>query len=236
MSSSKDDKFHFCIDRGGTFTDVHCILPTGEHVVRKLLSEDPSHYSDAPTEGIRRVLNEFSTNKHYPPNQTIDTTEIGSVRMGTTVATNALLERKGAPMALLITKGFRDLLEIGNQSRPDIFDLTCAKPSLLYKHVVDVEERVVLEQHYPQPSESLKTEKGLTGESIVVLQEPNLEEIRKDLVRLRDAGIVALAVCLMHSYVYPTHELRIGEIAKEVGFEQISLSSQVMPMVRLVSR
>ena len=236
--NTNDNKFHFCIDRGGTFTDVHCILPSGEHVVRKLLSEDPSHYPDAPTEGIRRLLSEYSSTKQYPPNQIIDTSEIGSVRMGTTVATNALLERKGAPMALLITKGFRDLLEIGNQSRPDIFDLTCAKPSLLYKQVLEVDERIVLEQYYPQQQqESLKTEKGLTGESIIVLQEPNLEEIRKDLVRLREEeGITALAVCLMHSYVYPEHELRIGEIAKEVGFEQISLSSQVMPMVRLVSR
>eukprot|EP00522_Entomoneis_paludosa_P015269 CAMPEP_0172460736 /NCGR_PEP_ID=MMETSP1065-20121228/38056_1 /TAXON_ID=265537 /ORGANISM="Amphiprora paludosa, Strain CCMP125" /LENGTH=115 /DNA_ID=CAMNT_0013215857 /DNA_START=151 /DNA_END=495 /DNA_ORIENTATION=- len=103
-----DGKFHFAIDRGGTFTDLHCRLPDGKEIVRKLLSEDPSHYEDAPTEGIRRILDEFSTQQKYPRGTPVATHEIASIRMGTTVATNALLERDGEPMAFVTTKGFGD--------------------------------------------------------------------------------------------------------------------------------
>ena len=124
-----DGKFHFSVDRGGTFTDVHCILPDGTSIVRKLLSEDPAHYPDAPTEGIRRILAEYDNNdddnnhmeehggasRRYARGQPVSTVRIGSIRMGTTVATNALLERNGAPLAFLVTKGFADILEIGNQ-------------------------------------------------------------------------------------------------------------------------
>jgi 5-oxoprolinase (ATP-hydrolysing) len=115
-----DGKFHFAVDRGGTFTDVHCRLPDGKtEVVRKLLSEDPAHYDDAPTEGIRRILAEFdddaTAKKKYERGEPVNTDNIGSIRMGTTVATNALLERDGAPMAFLVTAGFADVLEIGNQ-------------------------------------------------------------------------------------------------------------------------
>lgn len=249
-------KFQFCIDRGGTFTDVHCILPDGQHVVSKLLSEDPAHYPDAPTEGIRRILEEYSPLKAssssssslYSRGIPIPTSEIASIRMGTTVATNALLERQGSPLALLITKGFADLLEIGNQARPNIFDLTCSKPSLLYQTVVSVDERVVLNQFYETDTnaddaadaadaeESTVIVKGLTGEYVRVLKTPDLEQIRHDLLKLKDDGIEALAICLMHSYTYPDHEIMIGKIAQEIGFQQISLSSQVMPMVKLVSR
>lgn len=118
-----DGKFHFAIDRGGTFTDVFCQLPDGKEIVRKLLSVDPSNYPDAPTEGIRRVLAEFdqTSGAKYERGDPVVTSEIGSIRMGTTVATNALLERQGARMAWIVTKGFEDLLEIGNQARPDIF-------------------------------------------------------------------------------------------------------------------
>ena len=119
-SSNSDGKFHFAVDRGGTFTDVHCILPNGTQIVRKLLSEDPAHYNDAPTEGIRRILSEYTTTKdttteQYPRGTPVNTTAIASIRMGTTVATNALLERNGAPMAFLVTQGFEDILEIGTQ-------------------------------------------------------------------------------------------------------------------------
>ena len=251
-------KFQFCIDRGGTFTDVHCILPNGKHVVSKLLSEDPLHYPDAPTEGIRRLLEEHGTSgQNYPRGSIICCDEIASIRMGTTVATNALLERQGSPLALVITKGFQDLLQIGNQSRPDIFDLTCAKPSLLYTKVVEVDERVALNTFYNHDdngdTDETETEttpttatsqqqqhtvvQGLTGEQIRILQTPNLDQIRKDLQKLKDEdGIEALAICLMHSFTFPDHELLIGKIAEEIGFQQISLSSQVMPMVKLVSR
>ena len=245
-TSSGDGKFHFCIDRGGTFTDVFCRLPNGEPVVRKLLSEDPSHYADAPTEGIRRILEEFSaadgddaaTATSYARSELVNTRQIGSIRMGTTVATNALLERDGAPMALLITKGFGDLLDIGNQSRPNIFDLTCAKPSLLYSRVVEVDERIVLKQFTPSDWSDLYPQQvGVTGESIQVLQAPDLDAIREDLESLRDAGITALAICLLHSYVWGEHERVIGQLAHDMGcFTQISLSHQVMPMVKMVPR
>jgi len=114
VTNDDDGKFHFAIDRGGTFTDVHCRFGRTE-LVRKLLSEDPAHYTDAPTEGIRRILQEFDSSHEYPRGAPVNTAKIGSIRMGTTVATNALLERDGAPMAFLVTRGFADILEIGNQ-------------------------------------------------------------------------------------------------------------------------
>jgi len=263
-------KFHFCIDRGGTFTDVHCILPDGvTSIVRKLLSEDPMHYPDAPTEGIRRILAEFdtstsdtsdtettatttatatTTSHKYARNGTpVPTHEIGSIRMGTTVATNALLERDGSRMALVITKGFKDLLEIGNQARPDIFDLSCKKPSVLYEQVVEVKERLILDEfwtHKTSPdgtdnendNDATTIKVGITGEKVRVVQVPNITEVKEQLMALKESGITALAICFMHSYVYNDHELLVGQVAKEVGFEQISLSSQVMPMVKIVSR
>jgi 5-oxoprolinase (ATP-hydrolysing) len=238
MSSSGDGKFHFCIDRGGTFTDVHCVLPGGEQLVTKLLSEDPMHYPDAPTEGIRRLLSKYTaTGTEYPRNQPLSTHEIGSIRMGTTVATNALLERDGAKLALVITKGFGDLLAIGNQARPNIFDLTCEKPSLLYERVVEVDERVVLEQYYPPAlAQQYERQMGVTGEYVLILQKPALEIVREQLQELLASNIKALAICTMHSYTYNEHELMIGKLAEEMGFEQVSLSSLVMPMVKIVSR
>lgn len=115
-----DGKFHFAIDRGGTFTDVHCTLPDGSEIVSKLLSVDPANYDDAPTEGIRRIMDEYDPEKKYPRGKVVDTSLIGSIRMGTTVATNALLEREGERMGLVITKGFGDLLKIGDQTRSDM--------------------------------------------------------------------------------------------------------------------
>jgi 5-oxoprolinase (ATP-hydrolysing) len=242
-----DGKFHFSIDRGGTFTDVFCILPDGTEVVSKLLSEDPSHYADAPTEGIRRVLQQYDTEKDegsggvatdYSRGKLVPTHKIGSIRMGTTVATNALLERDGEPMAFITTKGFADILEIGNQSRPDIFDLSCAKASLLYSRVVEVQERIILKQFTPALWDGKYPEHtGITGETVQVVQAPDLVAVRKQLEELRDAGITALAVCLIHAYVYSAHEEMIGKVAEEMGcFDQISLSHQVMAMVKLVSR
>lgn len=234
--SRMDGKFHFAIDRGGTFTDVYCRLPDGTPVVTKLLSEDPSHYPDAPTEGIRRLLAEHDKEHKYPRGLPIYTGCIGSVRMGTTVATNALLERDGARMALLITEGFADLLEIGNQSRPNIFDLTCAKPSLLYERVVEVHERVVLAEHAQAVYPEAPSYEGITGETILVLQEPDLDKIRKDLVQLKADGITALAISLKHAYLFGNHEDAIAEVAREIGFEEIACSHKVMPMIQWVSR
>lgn len=242
---NNNNKFHFSIDRGGTFTDVYCRLPDGSVAVRKLLSEDPAHYPDAPTEGIRRLLEEFddttasSSSRSYARGAPIDCSAIGSIRMGTTVATNALLERQGARTALVCTTGFRDALYIGTQARPDIFDLTCARPSLLYESVVEVHERVVLE-HFATHNELYQSHRratGTTGEPVIVLQELNLVQVRTDLERLMKQGITSLAVCLLHAYLYPDHERQIGQVARELGgFDQISLSHEVMPMIKWVSR
>lgn len=136
--------FDFSIDRGGTFTDIYCEITnaeTGDHhsYVSKLLSVDPLNYSDAPTEGIRRVLSKYGTLGEIPRGKIIPTDEIRSIRMGTTVATNALLERKGDKVALLVTAGLRDTLAIGNQSRPKIFDLEIKTPSPVYERVVEVQ-------------------------------------------------------------------------------------------------
>lgn len=238
IMSEGDGKFHFAIDRGGTFTDVYCRLPNGAEDISKLLSEDPANYQDAPTEGIRRVLRKFDDTTDYPRGSLVKTHRIGSIRMGTTVATNALLERDGAPMALIITQGFADILQIGDQSRPDIFDLKCAKPSLLYQKVVEIDERIVLKEYTPKSwTTTYPQATGITGEGVQILQEPDLEIVRKQLETLRDAGITALAICLLHAYVYPEHERRIGELAASMGcFSQISMSHAVMPMVKLVSR
>jgi 5-oxoprolinase (ATP-hydrolysing) len=190
-----DGKFHFAIDRGGTFTDVVCRLPDGTEVVTKLLSEDPQHYEDAPTEGIRRLLatHDASTgiDCKYPRGAPVTTTNIGSIRMGTTVATNALLERQGSKMAWITTKGFKDLLEIGNQARPDIFDLTCATPSLLYQRVVEVDERVILEQHYTGDTTNFPKEVGVTKETLLIEKVPDLEIVKKELETLQDAFLHA---------------------------------------------
>jgi len=245
-----DGKFHFAIDRGGTFTDVHCVLPDGKELVSKLLSEDPSHYEDAPAEGIRRILQDHdedakSDASYYARGKPIATDRIGSIRMGTTVATNALLERDGAPMALLITKGFADVLQIGNQSRPNIFDLTCSKPSLLYKKVVEIDERVVLKEFVTADEEGgekngdkYEEVVGVTGEKVQIRKKPDLGAVRTELQKLHDEhGITALAICLLHGYVYNDHEKMVGDLAREMKcFTQISLSHQVMPMVKLVSR
>eukprot|EP01147_Barroeca_monosierra_P000734 gene735-4026_t len=134
--------FRFAIDRGGTFTDVYAELPNGGRTVLKLLSVD-SGYRDAPTEAIRRIL-EKHTGIPFPRDQPIDTSMIESIRMATTVATNALLERKGEPIALVITQGLRDLLHIGNQSRPKIFDLKIEVPGVLYSEVIEVSGRLIL--------------------------------------------------------------------------------------------
>jgi 5-oxoprolinase (ATP-hydrolysing) len=224
-------KFHFSIDRGGTFTDVHCRLPDGTtEVVLKLLSEDPSHYPDAPTEGIRRILQLHSLHE-YPRGVPVTTHEIGSIRMGTTVATNALLERNGERMALLVTKGFKDLLEIGNQSRPNIFDLSCARPTLLYETVVEIDERIVLCQR-----DACAQVVGVTGETVSIVKTPDVAVVRDALVKLRQSGITALAVCLMHAYVYGAHEVLVGKMASDVGYEMVALSHQVAPVVKIVPR
>lgn len=172
----------------------------------------------------------------------LDLAPVESIRMGTTVATNALLERKGERTALLITKGFRDLLIIGNQARPRIFDLAVKKLGTLYETVVEVDERVTIEgfseDPEPQPIDVSSDDElimGKTGEALRIFKTPDLIAIRKDLQGLWDRGFRSLAVALMHSYAYPDHEIAIGDLAREMGF-RVSLSSQLQSMIKLVSR
>ncbi|XP_050396145.1 5-oxoprolinase isoform X1 [Patella vulgata] len=229
-------KFRFAIDRGGTFTDIWAKCPDGEVVVTKLLSVDPSNYQDAPREGIRRII-EKKTGKVMPANQPINTSNIEWIRMGTTVATNALLERKGEKMALVITKGFKDLLHIGNQARPDIFDLEIVTPENLYECVIEVDERLVLKQdrcevNYPYTG----VFKGTTGEQLEVWKPIDVKKLKEDLQVVLDEGITSLAVALMHSYTCGEHERQVGQLSREMGFKHVSLSSEIMPMIRIVPR
>ncbi|MDP6319189.1 MAG: hydantoinase B/oxoprolinase family protein [SAR324 cluster bacterium] len=231
-----DSSFRFSIDRGGTFTDVYAEVPgeSGYRIV-KLLSEDPQNYSDAPREGIRRIM-ESVTGETFPKDS-FSADRIEWIRMGTTVATNALLERKGANTVLLTTKGFRDLLQIGNQSRPKIFDLKISKLDLLYKEVIEIDERVrIIRKDEITRDSGLQIIKGTTGEKFAILTKPDLAVVRQELEAVYERGILSLAVVFLHAYAFPEHELQIGQIAREIGFEQISLSHEVMPMVKMVAR
>ncbi|XP_051872774.1 5-oxoprolinase isoform X2 [Pristis pectinata] len=230
-------KFQFAIDRGGTFTDIFARCPGGKVRVMKLLSEDLSNYRDAPTEGIRRILQE-ECGIPIPRDQPVDTSRIDWIRMGTTVATNALLERKGERIALLITKGFKDLLHIGNQSRPKIFDLEIVMPEVLYEEVIEVEERVVLQQTGCQLTKwgGLEVVTGSTGDRVEVWRSVDLVQLEIKLKAVLSRGIRSLAVVLLHSYTWSKHEQQVGELARELGFLHVSLSSEVMPMIRVVPR
>ncbi|MFI5067413.1 MAG: hydantoinase/oxoprolinase N-terminal domain-containing protein, partial [Streptosporangiales bacterium] len=202
-------RWDFWIDRGGTFTDVVARRPDGRLAVRKLLSEDPGRYQDAVLAGIRGLLG-------VPAGLPIPGAQIGSVRLGTTVATNALLERRGEPTALVITQGFRDALRIGYQNRPRIFAREIILPELLYSRVIEVTERV-----------------GAHGEVIVPLHE---EAVAADLRAAYADGLRAVAVVCLHGYRYPAHEARIGRIARDIGFAQVSESHATSPLMKLVSR
>lgn len=245
MGSVSEDKsfgIRISIDRGGTFTDVHASIPGQDDIILKLLSVDPANYQDAPTEGIRRIL-ELATGTPHPRGQLLELTHIESIRMGTTVATNALLERKGARSALLITKGFRDLLFIGNQSRPNIFDLTVARPEVLYEQVVEVDERVTMEDYTEDPkffktsvtSKDTDLVAAVTDETIRVMQRPDLNAVKVSLQSLWDQGFRSIAVVFVHSYAYPEHELQVGKLATEMGFS-VTLSAAVQPMINVVPR
>ncbi len=234
MKPSK--KFRFSIDRGGTFTDVYAEVP-GEpgFAVVKLLSEDPDNYDDAPREGIRRILASYG---YADQSKTIDASCIEWIRMGTTVATNALLERKGARCALLITRGFGDLLRIGNQERPHLFDLCIDKPDLLYERVIEVDERIRLIRANERCTNFSADNclQAVTGEQFLVLARPDLHGIKTELAHILQAGISSLAIVFCHAYACPQHEQAVGELARSMGFTQVSLSSDVIPMVKMVSR
>ncbi|KAK7893837.1 hypothetical protein LTR67_006538 [Exophiala xenobiotica] len=233
---SEASKIRISIDRGGTFTDVHASVPGKPDIILKLLSVDPSNYKDAPTEGIRRIL-ELATGESFPRGKRLNLKHIDRLRMGTTVATNALLERKGAKSALITTKGFKDLLSIGNQSRPKIFDLSAAKPEVLYEKVIEINERIIpcpkkgQSHRYPE----CRLVEGTTGEQFRVLQELNTQEVVDDLRILWQEGYRSVAVAFVHSYAYPEHELKVGELAMSMGFS-VALSSKLQPMVKVVPR
>ena len=201
--------WEFWIDRGGTFTDVIGRRPDGALVAHKLLSENPEAYRDAAVHGIRHLLG-------LEPGAACPSDRIAAVKMGTTVATNALLERKGDRTLLLITKGFRDALRIGYQARPKIFARHIIKPDMLYERVVEVDERVRADG---------TVERGL-----------DLAAVRIELERARADGIGAVAVVLMHAYRYSDHEERVARLARDLGFPQVSASHEVSPLIKLVGR
>ncbi|KAL1852997.1 hypothetical protein Plec18170_005579 [Paecilomyces lecythidis] len=230
------------IDRGGTFTDCVASVPGKDDILIKLLSVDPSNYQDAPVEAIRRVL-EKATGRSYPKSEKISLQGVESIKMGTTVATNALLERKGEPTAFVVTQGMKDILHIGNQSRPKLFDLRINKPDVLYTEVVEIKERVTLEAWTERKTPlNIDVEsdpalvKGNTGEIVRILQPLDLESTRKSLQEVYDKGFRSIAICLLHSYTFPKHELAVSEIAENIGFTHISLSSRLSPTIKIVPR
>ncbi|PYH93099.1 5-oxoprolinase [Aspergillus ellipticus CBS 707.79] len=236
-------KLCISIDRGGTFTDCICKVPGAEDIVVKILSVDPKNYEDAPTEAIRRVL-EIYYGKSIPRRTGLDTKDIEWIRMGTTVATNALLERKGERTALLITAGFRDLLEIGNQSRPIMFDLSIRRPESLYSDVFEVDERVALRNCTDtdlrgidlSSPEAQNEVTGTSGETVQIIKSLDLQATEEYLRKIYADGFRSLAVCLMHSYTFPDHELQIRALAQEIGFDNVSLSHAVSQRTKIVPR
>ena len=208
-SGAMKSGWQFWIDRGGTFTDVVARTPEGELITHKLLSENPEAYRDAAVQGIRDLL---GIAKEEP----IPSGKIDAVKMGTTVATNALLERKGDRTLLATTAGFRDQLRIGYQARPDLFARQIVLPEMLYESVIEIPERV-------RPDGSVETPLN-TGVS------------REQLQQAYDDGIRAVAIVFMHGYRFPDHELKVAEIAREIGFTQVSTSFETSPLMKFVSR
>ncbi|WP_309739757.1 hydantoinase/oxoprolinase N-terminal domain-containing protein, partial [Chamaesiphon sp. OTE_20_metabat_361] len=204
------NRWQFWIDRGGTFTDIVAQHPDGRLLVHKLLSENPSRYADAPLQGIRDLLG-------LAAGATIPAETISSIKMGTTVATNALLERAGDRTLLIITEGFGDALRIGYQHRPQIFAREIVLPTMLYDRVVEVTER------YTAQGEEL---------SPVRLDDTLIQSLQTAY----DDGMRSCAIVFLHAYRYPTHELQVAALVRSIGFTQVSLSHQVSPLIKLISR
>ncbi|GGC80215.1 hydantoinase B/oxoprolinase family protein [Chelatococcus reniformis] len=206
-------RWDFWIDRGGTFTDVIARAPDGRLLARKLLSENPGAYRDAAVQGIREHLAEHAG---LDPRGPLPPGLVGDVRMGTTVATNALLERKGERTALIVTRGFRDALRIGYQARPKIFARQIVKPAELYERVVEVDERVLADG--------------------TIERAPDEAAVRAALHALREEGVAGLAIVFMHGFRYPDHEQLVAGLARAMGFAQVSASHEVSPLIKLVGR
>src|SRR5215475_12705205 len=199
----------FWIDRGGTFTDVIGRRPDGSLVAHKLLSENPEAYRDAAVQGIRNLLG-LAPGAPIPPGL------VGAVKMGTMVATNALLERKGERTLLLTTKGFRDALKIGYQARPKIFAKHIIKPDMLFERVAEIDERMRAD--------------GAAERAL------DLDGARRALEAAQADGIAAVAIVFMHAYRYPEHEQKVAALARQMGFAQVSVSHEVSPLIKLVGR
>jgi len=208
-TTSAKKSWDFWIDRGGTFTDVVGRRPDGTLTAHKLLSENPEAYRDAAVQGIRDLLG-------LARGEPIPAGRVGAVKMGTTVATNALLERKGDRTLLLTTKGFRDALRIGYQARPKIFAKHIIKPEMLFEQVFEVDERVLADG--------------------TIERELNLAPVRAELERAKADGIKAIAILFMHAYRYPEHEQRVARLARDMGFPQVSVSHEVSPLIKLIGR
>jgi 5-oxoprolinase (ATP-hydrolysing) len=208
-SSEITDKWQFWIDRGGTFTDIVAKNPAGDLLTKKLLSENPEAYVDAALHGIRQFLD-------LGPNDLIPNKLVKTVKMGTTVATNALLEKKGDATVLAITKGFRDIIEIGYQARPKTFALDIKKPELLYSDVIEIDERLY---------ESGQVERPI-----------NLVAAKESFQQAYNKGYRTIAIVLMHAFKYSQHEKMLMIIAQEIGFKQISTSHEVSPLTKIVPR
>ncbi len=209
MQTERVAGWHFWIDRGGTFTDVVALSPGREVLTRKLLSSNPEQYDDAAIQGIRDFLD-------LEPGDPIPAARVASVKMGTTVATNALLERQGEDVVLVVTAGFRDMLRIGYQNRPRLFDRNIRLPDRLERRVIEARERV-----------------DVDGRVLVPL---DVAHMRAALLEARQAGCRAVAIVLMHGYRYAAHEEVVAGLAAEIGFEQISVSNRVSPLMKVVSR
>jgi 5-oxoprolinase (ATP-hydrolysing) len=208
-AAERQQSWDFWIDRGGTFTDIVGRRPDGTLVAHKLLSENPEAYRDAAVQGIRDLL---GLRKGEP----IPAGRVGAVKMGTTVATNALLERKGERTLLVTTRGFRDALRIGYQARPKIFARQIIKPDMLFERVIEVDERVRADG--------------------TVERKPDLAALRAELEAAQRDGIKAVAIVFMHAYRYPEHEQMAARLAREMGFAQVSVSHEVSPLIKLVGR
>ena len=211
-TTTYDKKWQFWIDRGGTFTDLVARRPDGVLLTHKLLSENPDRYADAALAGIRHFLG--LSEGDAIPGEAID-----AVKMGTTVATNALLERKGERTLLMVTRGFRDALRIAYQNRPRIFDRHIRLPELLYSDVIEVDERI-----------------GARGEVLLALDAKALAAAERDLLAAFAGGYRSLALVLMHGYRFPAHEQQLAALARRIGFSQVSVSHEVSPLMKLVSR
>ena len=251
MSSGKNvawPQVSFAVDRGGTFTDIMAFVFPSESSsepelrTHKLLSQCPE-YDDAPSTGIKHLLQEIVGEDKAVEKSTgkIDTTHIRSIRMGTTIATNALLEHTGVPSVLVVTKGFKDLLKIGTQARPDLFALNIKKTQPVSTFTVEATERVrIIKDGTVGFSEdpSASAVKGQGGESIEVVVPLDEDHIREQLkeVRAKEDSVKSIAISLLHGHTFTEHEAKIAKIARELGFTHVSTSHQLMPMIKYVPR